>query len=121
CGRQGCQRMVNGQLTDSTWGRRPVIWFSTCCCPPAKYLPASSNPAFPPPPSIRRAVLAGFTRSARRLSFDGAPLIWDRDRGRYESHIAVERDDPRCWRMGSPALVVVGGSFKIRKKSCAPV
>jgi hypothetical protein len=24
CGHQGCQRMVNGQLTDSTRGRRPV-------------------------------------------------------------------------------------------------
>jgi len=35
-----------GQLIDSTWGRRPVIWFSTCCCAPAKYLPASSNDGF---------------------------------------------------------------------------
>jgi bifunctional non-homologous end joining protein LigD len=27
--------MFDGQLADSTGGRRPVIWFSTCCCAPA--------------------------------------------------------------------------------------
>src|SRR5262245_39769007 len=35
-GRQGCQRMIEGQLADSTGGRRPAIWFSTCCCAPAE-------------------------------------------------------------------------------------
>src|SRR5262249_26804243 len=49
-GRQG-RRMIDGRLTDSTGGRRPVIWFSTYCCAPAEHLPASSNPAFPHPPS----------------------------------------------------------------------
>src|SRR5215471_17688026 len=48
-GRQG-RRMIDGRLTDSTGGRRPVIWFSTYCCAPAEHLPASSNPAFPHPP-----------------------------------------------------------------------
>src|SRR5262249_58192245 len=59
-GRQG-RRMIDGRLTDSTGGRRPVIWFSTYCCAPAEHLPASSNPAFPHPPIIRRAAA---TRSA---------------------------------------------------------
>src|SRR5262249_20293924 len=60
-GRKGCQRMIEGQLADSTGGRRPVIWFPTYCCAPAEHLPASSNPAFPHPPIIRRAAA---TRSA---------------------------------------------------------
>jgi hypothetical protein len=72
CGHQGCQRMVNGQLTDSTRGRRPVIWFSTCCCAPAEHLPASSNPAFHLPPSVRRAVPGDPRDQARRVSTDGS-------------------------------------------------
>ena len=38
--------MVNGQLTDSTWGGWPVIWFSTCC-----YAPADSGFIYPCLPS----------------------------------------------------------------------
>jgi ATP dependent DNA ligase domain len=64
--------MVNGQLTDSTRGRRPVIWFSTCCCAPAEHLPASSNPAFHLPPSVRRAVPGDPRDQARRVSTDGS-------------------------------------------------
>src|SRR5262249_57401066 len=64
CGRQGCQRMVNGQLTDSTQRRRSVIRFSTCCCAPSKYLPASSNPASHPEPTDLRPAPTGFTKSS---------------------------------------------------------
>src|SRR5262249_49566327 len=59
-GRQG-RRMIDGRLTDSTGGRRPVIWVSTYCCAPAEHLPASSTPPSPHPPIIRRAAA---TRSA---------------------------------------------------------
>jgi len=62
CGRQGCQRMVNGQLTDSTRQRRSVIRFSTCCCAASKYLPASSNPASHPQPTDLRPAPTGFTK-----------------------------------------------------------
>src|SRR6516164_2320835 len=64
CGRQGCQRMVNEQLIDSTRRRRSVIRFSTCCCAPSKYLPASSNPASHPEPTDLRPAPAGFMKSS---------------------------------------------------------
>src|SRR5207245_3204478 len=66
CGHQGCQRMVNGQLTDSTRGRRPVIWFSTCCCAPAEHLPASSIPASHTQPTDLRPALSGLLRYRRQ-------------------------------------------------------
>jgi len=58
--------MVNGQLTDSTRGRRPVIWFSTCCCASAEHLPASSIPASHTQPTDLRPALSGLLRYRRQ-------------------------------------------------------
>src|SRR5262249_2844960 len=71
-GRQGCQRMIEGQLADSTGGRRPAIWFSTCCCAPAE--PALQKVRFWDPEHWRFRALPTTTTVLLRLPRSNWPL-----------------------------------------------
>jgi ATP-dependent DNA ligase len=96
--------MVNGQLTDSTWGGWPVIWFSTCC-----YAPADSGFIYPCLPSPAEHPPSG-PGWLHEVKHDGFRVLARRD----VASVRLFTRNGIDWSERFPLIVQAVGALKAR-------
>ena len=96
--------MVNGQLTDSTWGGWPVIWFSTCC-----YAPADSGFIYPCLPSPAEHPPSG-PGWLHEVKHDGFRVLARRD----VASVRLFTRNGIDWSERFPLIVQAVGALKVR-------